>query len=154
MKIVKLKQHGLFAISVVDHGIKILQIYKKSSSGFHLNVLDSTFMPDQTISDMFEYESGKLLVVNYYDCSYHSVNIRDNTEELLCTGFSSRGINVEPSPYFDFEDFPYVLAKENRWLCILHLRHKKCYKLTLCEDKCAGGQRTVFLPRKVVKDEK
>jgi hypothetical protein len=68
-------------------------------------------------------------------------------EDMICTGFSSRGINLEPSPYFDIDEFPYILTKENKWLCILNLKHNKIYKLTLCEDNCAGGQRLVFLPR-------
>lgn len=113
-------------------------------------------MVDQTISDIFEYEKDKLLSVSYYGCSYHTIDLLEQKEERITTGFSDRGINIVPSPYFS-EEFPYILVKESKWLCILHLKHKKIYKLTLCEDKCAGGQRMAFLPRnaqEIQQDEK
>jgi len=146
LKIVKLRHPDHYAISVVEFGIKVVQIFRNAQKGFVVKVLEPLFMPDQTVSDLFEYEQDRLLAVSYYGCSYHTIDLLNNREERITTGFSDRGINIIPSPYFS-EEFPYILAKESKWLCILHLKHKKIYKLTLCEDKCAGGQRMAFLPR-------
>jgi hypothetical protein len=51
-------------------------VLKKAHGGvFQVNVLDPVFMAGQTISDMIEFEKGFLLAVNYYDCTYHKIDI-------------------------------------------------------------------------------
>jgi len=45
------------------------------------------------------------------------------------------------------KEFPYVLVKENKWICVLNLAKGRSYKLIQNEDKCANGRRLEFLPR-------
>lgn len=94
-----------------------------------------------------------LLCVSYEDCTYHIVDLEKKTERQLCQGYSSRAQCARLAPSFNLKTFPYVLVKENKWICVLNVKTESLYRLVINDDKCANGKRLEFLPRKKAKDD-
>ena len=74
--------------------------------------------------------SNILLVSSYSDCSYYIVDLTKQEEFFLCKGFSPYAMGSHKFPSYNFEDFPYILAKEDDYMTIVHVRAG--FSLRLC----------------------
>lgn len=75
-----------------------------------------------------ELRENLLLVASYSDCSYYLVDLETKQESLLCKGHSPYAMGLIKFPDYQFEkghlgnQFPYVLAKEDDYLTVIHVR--------------------------------
>ncbi len=71
-----------------------------------------------------------LLVASYSDCSYYLVDLESHQESFLCKGHSPYAMGIVKFPQYQYEkgssieapSFPYVLAKEDDYMCIINVR--------------------------------
>ena len=51
---------------------------------------------------------------SYSECSFYIIDLVKKKETFLCKGFSPYALGLHKFPYFNYQDFPYVLAKEGQ----------------------------------------
>ena len=74
------------------------------------------------MTDILELEDNILLIASYSDCSYYIVDLNKQEERFLCKGYSPYSLCMSKFPYFNYEEFPYVLAKEDDYMTIINVR--------------------------------
>ena len=93
---------------------------------------------------------------SYSECSFYIIDLVKKKETFLCKGFSPYALGLHKFPYFNYQDFPYVLAKEDDYMSIVNVR---CgFVLRLCKIPTHNqnylNQRVVFLnDRTFITDE-
>lgn len=70
------------------------------------------------------------MVSSYSDCSYYIIDLEQQKEMFLCKGFSPYALGIQKFPYFNFSDFPYILAKEDDNMTVIHA--KTGFVMNLC----------------------
>ena len=81
------------------------------------------------VTDIIEITDKILLVASYSDCSYYILDLNTGKEEFLNKGFSPYALGLKKFPNFDYEEFPYVLVKEDDFMTILNVRTGFVFKL-------------------------
>lgn len=99
-----------------------------------------------TVSDIVEIAPGELVVCSYTECKYYIINLKTGYEGLIGIGVSKRALNIQLFPCFHIVYFPFILCKENRFICILNLKARRVSALQKCEDMYMNGFRLQFLP--------
>ena len=66
---------------------------------------------------------------SYTDCSYYIVDLNQKKEYFLAKGFSPYSLGLVKFPYFNYESFPYVMAKEDDYLSIVNVRTGFIFRL-------------------------
>lgn len=115
------KGSGLFVMDIN------LTTYEASRDG-HPDV----YLQGKYITDILELKEGLLLVASYSDCSYYLVDLEKRTESFLCKGFSPYAMGLVKFPDYSYagdEPFPYVLAKEDDYLTVIHVRAGFAFRL-------------------------
>ena len=113
------------------------------------------------ITDILELREGLLMVASYSDCSYYLVDLAQKKETFLCKGFSPYAMGLVKFPDFSFageNPFPYVLAKEDDFLTVIHVRAGFAFRLAHVptHNQDHFNQRLAFStgdPRTFVTDE-
>jgi hypothetical protein len=120
---------------------------------------EHVFLQGKYITDMLEVKEGLLLCSSYSDCSYYIVDLQQKTEKFLCKGFSPYAMGLVKMPDYAYsgeDEFPYVLAKEDDYLTIIHVRAGFALRLANVptHNQNHFNQRLVFLDAKtLVTDE-
>lgn len=89
---------------------------------------ENVYLQGKYITDILELRENLLLVASYSDCSYYLVDLETKQESLLCKGHSPYAMGLIKFPDYQFEkghlgnQFPYVLAKEDDYLTVIHVR--------------------------------
>ena len=82
---------------------------------------EEVYLVGKYLTDIYELRKGLLLVSSYSECSYYLVNLETHQETLLCKGFSPYALTLSAlMGTFDLQNFPYLIAKEDDNLVIIH----------------------------------
>ena len=73
------------------------------------------------------------------------IDLTTGKEMMIAQGISKRSLNLKLFPNFDPCYFPFILAKEDRFITIINLREKRAYALQKCEDKFMNGSRIAII---------
>jgi hypothetical protein len=82
----------------------------------------SVYIQGKYVTDIVEVSPGILVAASYSDCSYYTIDIEKKEEKFLCKGFSPYAMCLTLFPEFDYESFPFILAKEDDFISILNVR--------------------------------
>jgi len=66
---------------------------------------------------------------SYTECSYFIVDLNQKKEWFLNKGFSPYALGVTKFPSFNYNSFPYVLAKEDDYITIVNVRTGFIFRL-------------------------
>jgi hypothetical protein len=86
---------------------------------------DHVYLQGKYITDLCELSEGLILAASYSDCSYYVLNLKEHSESFLCKGFSPYAMGLTKLPAYAYageDEFPYVLAKEDDYLTVIHVR--------------------------------
>jgi hypothetical protein len=86
---------------------------------------DHVYLQGKYITDLCELSEGLILAASYSDCSYYLINLKEQSETFLCKGFSPYAMGLTKLPDYAYageDEFPYVLAKEDDYLTVIHVR--------------------------------
>jgi len=86
------------------------------------------FLAGKHVQDILQLPNGKLFVAERYKCEYYVIDVTEMQQTYMCKGHSW-AIQCLAFPGFDFEEFPYILAKEDYCLTIIDAREGEWYKL-------------------------
>jgi hypothetical protein len=89
-------------------------------------------MQGKYITDIVEVSKNIIVVASYSDCSYFKINLETKEETLLGKGFSPYSMGLCLFPDFDYDNFPFVLAKEDDWISVINVQSGFVYRLTSC----------------------
>lgn len=89
----------------------------------------AVYLQGKYITDILEIKENILLISSYSDCSYYIVNLNDKSEFFLCKGFSPYAMGLIKFPNYSFNDFPYVIAKEDDFLTVINVRAGFSFRL-------------------------
>lgn len=114
------------------------------------------YMQGKYITDILEISPNILLISSYSDCSYYVVDLNKKEEFFLCKGFSPYAMGISKFPYYNFDNFPYVMAKEDDFMTIINVRSG--HVMRLCSmpthNQNYFSQRLIFLnDRTFITDE-
>ena len=120
-----------FAIGTKGSGLFIMDI-NLTTYETNREVHPEVYLQGKYITDILELRENLLLIASYSDCSYYLVDLEKKTEQFLCKGFSPYAMGLAKFPDYKFDGenpFPYVLAKEDDFLTIIHVRAGFAFRL-------------------------
>lgn len=115
----KLKADNKYAVGTWGNGLHIVDI---NLTTYEFSKDESIYLQSKYISDVIELEDNLLLCSSYSDCSYFIVDLNTQSEKFVIKGFSPYALGLLKFPYFNMQEFPYVLAKEDDYVVILNVR--------------------------------
>jgi len=128
-QIIKLEEENKYAVGTWGNGLHVIDIdlvkYDVTRDGHF-------FLQGKYVTDVVEVAPNVLLVASYSDCSYYLVNLATKEESFLAKGFSPYSLGLCMFPEFDYEEFPFVLAKEDDWICAINVKAGFIYRLVHC----------------------
>ena len=115
-----------YAVGTKGSGLFILDI---NLTTYEVTRDPSIYLQGKYLTDILEINHNVLLVSSYSDCSYYLVDLNKKEEAFLCKGFSPYAMGISKFPAYSYDNFPYVLAKEDDFLTIIHVRSGYVFRL-------------------------
>ena len=153
LQVIKLAEPQKYAVATKGSGLFIVDI---NLTTYEVQRDPSIYLQGKYLTDILEINSNVLLVSSYSDCSYYIVDLNKKEESFLCKGFSPYAMGISKMPGYSFDNFPYVLAKEDDFITIIHVRAGYAFRLCWVptHNQNYFNQRLVFLNDKTfVTDE-
>lgn len=88
------------------------------------------YLQGKYLTDMVEISPNVILVASFSDCSYYLVDLNTKETHFLSKGYSAYAMGIAKFPGYSYDTFPWVLAKEDDCISLLHVRSGFVLKLT------------------------
>ncbi|CDW91582.1 UNKNOWN [Stylonychia lemnae] len=126
LQVIKLSENQKYAVATKGSGLHIMDI---NLTTYETSRDPKVYLQGKYITDLLEINQNVLLVSSYSDCSYYVVDLNKKEEFFLCKGFSPYGMGISKFPSYSFDNFPYVMAKEDDYMTIINVRAGFSFRL-------------------------
>jgi len=121
----KANRRQVLAVGSWGRGMRIITADLKHR---RLRADPQVFLGGKHVQDIVEMPDGKLFVAERYKCEYFVIDVEQQSQMYMCKGHSW-AVQILLFPGFDYDDFPYILAKEDYCLTIINAKEGEWFKL-------------------------
>lgn len=141
--VLKLAEPNKYAVGTKGSGLHILDI---NLTTYEVQRDPTVYLQGKYLTDMVEISPNVILVASFSDCSYYLVDLKTKETHFLSKGYSAYAMGIAKFPGYCYDTFPWVLAKEDDCICLLHVRSGFVLKLAemLTHNQSFFTQRVIF----------